>query len=106
MLRFDGIIIDGRAAGEVNWNPFAIGHKINHCPPGAEPNVLNVRDVWNVLDCCNPYSLLCSYHSNLKGIPSLPATISQKSCGSMSPTNMQKSPQYLALQTSSILHFA
>ena len=41
-IRVDGILIDGRTAHEVPYNPYALGHKINHPPSNHEPNVFQV----------------------------------------------------------------
>lgn len=43
MTRVDQIIIDGRNANEVPYNPFAAAHKINHCGGKLQPNVLQVN---------------------------------------------------------------
>lgn len=42
MPRFDGHIIDSRGANAAPKNPFAIGHRINHIPRGAQPNCLQI----------------------------------------------------------------
>ena len=47
--RLDGSMIDGRKYAEVPFNPYALGHKINHCNT-RKPNVLQVRNQYE------PYS--------------------------------------------------
>jgi hypothetical protein len=46
VYRMDDIIIDGRTAHAMPWNPYAFGHRINHCPKGVLANVLQVRGFW------------------------------------------------------------
>lgn len=42
MARIDEALIDGRSADKVPYNPYAVGHKINHCGSDKKPNVMQV----------------------------------------------------------------
>jgi hypothetical protein len=42
MSRIDGHVIDARSSSEVPFNPYALGHKINHCGADNSPNVMQV----------------------------------------------------------------
>ena len=42
MARIDEALIDGRSADKVPYNPYSIGHKINHCGSDKKPNVMQV----------------------------------------------------------------
>ncbi len=43
MATSDDCIIDGRSAKLMPLNPYAVGHKINHCGKNSFPNVLQAR---------------------------------------------------------------
>jgi hypothetical protein len=45
---FDGTLIDAGIASEHEWqnHPFAVGHKCNHPPKGANPNVMKCPFWW------------------------------------------------------------
>lgn len=42
IARRDEVVIDGRTANNVSQNPFALGHKINHCGSHRKANVIQV----------------------------------------------------------------
>lgn len=42
MVRPDCNVIDGRRAGDVPYNPLALGHMVNHPPNGERPGVFQV----------------------------------------------------------------
>ncbi len=42
MARLDEALVDGRSADQVPYNPYSVGHKINHCGPDRKPNVMQV----------------------------------------------------------------
>jgi hypothetical protein len=42
MTRLDECLIDGRAIDTVPYNPYSVGHKVNHCGEDRKPNVMQV----------------------------------------------------------------
>lgn len=42
MARIDEALIDGRSVDKVPYNPYSVGHKINHCGNDRKPNVMQV----------------------------------------------------------------
>lgn len=54
MARLDEALIDGRSADVVPHNPYALGHKVNHCGSLRKPNVMQVLYVncpFAIADC-------------------------------------------------------